>query len=64
MPVLKNDEDQPMDPSLLISVRVVPCLELIVQIQGSPFITLCLESIECNRIKSEMPYKGTISYRN
>ena len=33
-------------------------------IQGSPFLTLCLGSIELDRVISELCYKGIILYRN
>ena len=34
------------------------------EIQGSPFITLCLGSIELDRVISEPCYKGIILERN
>ena len=34
------------------------------EVQGSPFITPCLGSIELDRVISELCYKGIILYRN
>ena len=36
----------------------------LIQVQGSPFITLCLGSIELGRVISEPCYKEIILYRN
>ena len=59
----KKGADQPAHLHNLISTFVVCCIDNIthiVVIQGSPFIMLCLGSIELDRVISEPCYKGII----